>query len=283
MRKRLLALTLIAAGLMAPVGLVQALRIAPSPGPVRIVNSDAVFVGRVIEFEPMDVDAKPFPQAKDPVKYRIGVVKVNQIIRGLKVEKTVRVGFIPVTPPKPGEPRIGGRRGGPQLEVGQEGLFMVSKHANGKFYQAPDYGYFVPLAQQDFASEVATAKKVVAIMVNAKAVLESKDADERLLAASILISKYRTQKAPFPNKEELIDAEESKLILNAIANAKWEPFDFRKTNPQQLFFQLGISAKDGWKAPMKINSPNDMRDAVHAWVRAHGEYRIKRFVSGSEK
>ena len=102
-------------------------------GPRAIVNSEAVFVGRVLEIEPQDVDAKAFPAAKDTTKYRIAVVKVNEVIRGLKEEKTIRVGFIPLTAPK----KIIGGRGNPQLEVGQEGLFMISKHSDGKFYQAP--------------------------------------------------------------------------------------------------------------------------------------------------
>lgn len=283
MQKKLLAVAIVLAGLAVPLQSVWALVVAPPPGPVRIVNSDAVFVGRVIEFEPVDVEAKPFPQAKDSVKFRVAVVKVNVIIRGLKNEKTIRIGFIPPVAPKPGAPIIGGGRRGPLVEVGQEGLFMLSKHSAGTFYQAPNYGYFVPMAQKDFDKEVKTAKQVVAIMANPKTSLQSKDADERLLAASIQISKYRTQKPPFPNREEPIDAEESKLILNAIAGAKWGPFRFGETNPQQLFFQLGIGPKDGFEAPRKVTSPDDLRNAVQAWIRDHADYRIKRFVSGADK
>lgn len=280
MQKKLLALALIAAGAVLPIGFVRAMRIMPPPGPVRIVNSDAVFVGRVTEIEPIDVDAKAFPGAKETVKYRIAIVKVNQIINGLKDEKTLRVGFIPLVVPKAGVPMIG-RRGGPQLEVGQEGLFMIRKHHEGKYYNAPDFGYFVSAQQKNFDDEIKTAKKVVAVMADTKTALQSKDADERLLAVTILVGKYRTAKS-FPNKEEPIDAAESKLILNAIATAKWQPFKFGEANPQQLFNQLGINEKDGWKAPMKINGHDDMRNAVQAWIRDHGDYRIKRFVAGAE-
>ncbi len=283
MQKKFLALAVVMAGLVLPAQSVWALMVAPPPGPVRIVNSDAVFVGRVIEMEPVDVDAKPYPQAKETVKFRIAVVKVNSVIRGLKTEKTIRIGFNPPMEPKPGRPIIGGGRRGPAVEVGQEGLFMISKHSDGKFYQAPNYGYFVPMIQKDFDKEVKTAKQVVAIMADAKTALQSKDADERLLAASIQISMYRTQKAPFPNREEPISAEESKLILNAIASAKWGPVRFGDTNPQQLFFQLGVSQKDGFEQPRKITSPDDMRNAIQGWIRNHADYRIKRFVSGPEK
>ncbi len=283
MRKALLVLALIAAGLAIPIGFARALMIAPPPGPVRIVNSDAVFVGRVVDLEPVDLDAKAFPGAKDTVKYRIAVEKVNEIIRGLKEEKTVRVGFIPFVAPKPGQPLVSGGGRSPQLAVGQEGLFMISKHGDGKFYAAPNYGYFVSSQDKNLDKEVKIAKQVVAIMADTKSALKSKDADERLLAAAIAVGKYRTQKPPFPNKEESIDAEESKLILDAIAGAKWGPFRFGETHPQSLFFQLGIGPKDGWTAPKKLTGPDDMRNAVQAWIRDHGEYRIKRFVQSSDK
>src|SRR5262245_53872203 len=123
MQRKLLA-ALVLAGLTIPVGIAWALRAAPPPGPTRIANADAVFVGKVTEFEPVDVDAKAFPQAKETVKYRIAIVQVNEIIRGLKDEKTLRVGFVVPAPPKPGAPKIGGGNRFPQLQLGQEGLFM---------------------------------------------------------------------------------------------------------------------------------------------------------------
>lgn len=284
MSKRLLVLTLIMAGFAAPAGVAYALMIAPPPGPVRIVQSDLVFVGKVVEIEPAEMDAKPFPGSKDTVKYKIAVVKINEIIRGVKELKSVRVGFIPPVAPKAGVPIIGGGRRGPLLEVGQEGLFMISMHSDGNFYQAPNFGYFVPTAQRDFDAEVKTARRVVTILANPKQTLESKDADDRLMAASILISQYRTQKPPFPNNQEPIDAAESKLILNAIATASWKPGKFGDPNPYQLFTQLGITAQDGWKAPQKIKSQDDLREAVQAWIKSNGDgYRIKRFVAKAEK
>lgn len=283
MRKFVFVLALLAGGIFLPASIAPALMIAPPAGPVRIVNSDAVFVGRVVEIEPIDVDARRFPGAKDTVKWRIAVVKVNDAIHGLKTEKTVRVGFIPFVAPKPGQPIVspGGRS--PQLAVGQDGLFMISKHADAKFYQAPNYGYFVSVQDKAFNTEVKTAKKVVAIMADTTAAMKSKDADERLMAVSIAVSKYRTQKPPFPNKEELISVEESRLILDVLVKAKWGQFKFGEANPQQLFFQLGIGAKDGFAPPKQIRTPDDMRVAVEAWVRTHGDYQIKRFVPNADR
>jgi hypothetical protein len=276
MRTKFLVLMLVLVGVAIPVGVTQALVIAPPPGPVRVANSDAVFVGR-------DVEAKAFPGAKDPTKYRIAIVKVNEILHGLKEEKTVRVGFIPFVQ-KPGV-FIGGGGRSPQLQVGQEGLFMVTKHPAGKFYNAPGFGYFVSSQDMNnFDTEIKSTKKALAILKDTKAALQSKDAEERLLAAAIQIARYRTQKPPFPNKEEPIDAEESKLILNAIANAKWGPVKFGQVNPEQLLFQIGISDKDGFVRPKTAVTPEQMQKLVQTWVAANaGTYRMKRFVAAETK
>ena len=53
MRNRMVALAFVAVGLTAPIEMARALMIAPPPGPVRIVNSDAVFVGRVTQISRM--------------------------------------------------------------------------------------------------------------------------------------------------------------------------------------------------------------------------------------
>ncbi len=284
MRKKLLALSLAIVGAAIVCNAAWALIAAPPPGPVRIVNSDAVFVGRVTAIEPQDVDAKQFPGAKQTVKYRIAVVTISQTIRGLKDEKTIRVGFVPPVPPKPGVPITGGGNRSPQLQAGQDGLFMITKHAEGKFYQAPGFGYFVAAQDKNFADEVKLAKKVVVILADPLTALKSKDSEERLLAASIQIGKHRTQKPPFNNKQEPIDADESKLILDALLASKWQPGRFGDpANAYQIFAQIGIGPQDGWKSPAKVKDIDEIRQSVLAWLRDHPGYRIKRFLTQGEK
>jgi hypothetical protein len=283
MVRKLLALALSLGGLLLIGQAAYALIIAPPPGPVRIVQSDAVFVGKVIAIEPQDVDAKPFPGAKETVKYRIAVVSVSQAVKGMKDEKMVRVGFVPPVPRKPGLPISSGSLRNTQLQIGQEGLFMINKHSDGKFYQAPQFGYFVSAQDKSFTEEVNTAKKVVTVMANPLASLKSKDYEERLLAASIQISKHRTQKPPFRNQQEPIDAEESKLILDTLMANKWQPGRFGQTNGYQLFLQLGVGPQDGWKGPNQIKDIDEVRVAFQGWLKDNPNYRIKRFVSASDK
>lgn len=254
--------------------------IQPPPLPVRVGNVDAVFVGRVTEIEPTDVEAKSLPTAKENTTYRVAVVKINQAISGLKDEKTVRVAFIATMPGKVIRP-IG--RNSPKLEVGQEGLFMITSHHEEKFYLAPAYGYFISGQQKTYEDDVKTATKAAAVLKDVPTALASKDGDERLMAAAMQISKYRTQKPPFPNREEPIDEKESKSIMKALAEAKWAgPFAQGQIDPQRLFFQLGVHPEDGWKPPQKANA-DDMRQAIQAWVQANaGSYRIKRYVPGEK-
>jgi hypothetical protein len=277
MRKKILALAYMTIGLVLPIGFAAAgVLVAPPPIPVRIANSEVVFVGKVVALEPVDVDAKAFPAAKETTKYTIAVVNVGKVLSGLKDEKMVRVGFIAKTKPGP----IG--LFNPKLTVGQEGLFMISKHVEGKFYQAPMNGYFISSQQKTFEDDIKLANKALAILADTKSALKSKDADERLMAAAMVVAKYRTHKPGITIKEEPIDPTETKLILSAISDAKWGPVRFGELNPQQVFFQLGVGPKDGWKAPTKI-SPDDMRNAVQAWIQAHPDYRIRRFVPAAEK
>ena len=249
-------------------------RIQPPAVPIRVANTEVAFVGRVTEIEPVDVEAKASPTATDTTKYHIAVVKVNQIVNGLKEEKTLRIAFLADRPKiRPGIQFIA------KLEVGQEGLFMLNKHHEGKFYQAPMYGYFISAELKTYEDDVKAAKLGATILSDPKTALQAKDADERFMAAAMQIGKYRKQLGFANQKEMPIDAEESKLILNAIAGAKWTATTFRQPNPQQLFFQLGVGPADGWKTPMKANA-DEMREAIQDWIKANaGTYRIKKFVA----
>jgi hypothetical protein len=120
-------------------------------------------------------------------------------------------------------------------------------------------------------------------MDNPQAALKSKDADERLMAAAILIEKYRTFRGPGAPKQEPIDAAESKLIVLAIANADWKaPVNFGgfRPNPAQLFGRLGIGPNDGFK----VAPGTDYQVQAQNWLRDNAEkYRVQRFTSGDAK
>jgi hypothetical protein len=243
----------------------------PPPGPARVANSDIVVVGKVESLEPQDVKV-------GTTNYRIAVVKIEDGIRGIKAgTKTLRVGFIPVEKPKPMVIVTGGRP--VQLEAGQGGLFLLKKHEKEDFYTIPGVvGYYVNNDKnKEFDKEVQVAKAASKVVANPQAGLKAKDAEERLLAASILVEKYRAYRGP-KALQEAIDAEESKLILQAMADADWQAqgnFASLRPNPTQLFQRLGVSKNDGFVVQAGAN----YQEAIRAWLRDNaGKYRIQRFT-----
>ena len=247
----------------------------PPPGPARVANSDVVIVGKVDALEPQDVTVAN-------TKYRIAVVRINEGIKGAKAgQKTLRIGFVPIEKPNPMVIRTGARP--VQLEPGQEGLFLLKKHAKEDFYTIGGVvGYFINSDKnKDFDKEVQAAKASAKVTENLTGSLKAKDAEERLSAAAVLIEKYRTFR---PNaKQEPIDAEESKQILQALAGADWHVqvnFMSLRTNPTQLFQRLGVTAKDGFVPPKGGN----YQEAIRIWlVRNADTYRIQRFVAAQTK
>jgi len=261
-------------------GIVHAGTIAmPPPGPARVANADAVIVGKVEALEPQDMKV-------GTTNYRIAVVRITQGLRGTKDEKTVRVGFIP-TPPQP--------KGGPivvtsgprevQFQVGQEGLLLLVKKGKENFYVLPGpVGYYVGSEKNpSFEKEVQGIKGFAKAIEDPQKALKSNDADEQLVAASLLIDKYRSLRGPGKVKLEPIDAEESKRILQVLADADWKAqlnFSTFRPNAAGLFQQLGVAAKDGFMPPPGGN----YQEAAHRWVRENMEkYRIQRLVVESGK
>jgi hypothetical protein len=272
--RRFMSVALALVGVGALVSSVQALMIAIPPGPQKFLNAGAVVVGRVTGMEPTDVDL-------NGAKYRVAVLQVSEVVTGVKADtKSIRIGFI-VPNEDPKAPRIS--RPPVQVQVGQDGLFILSKFSNADMYMAPGFGFFVPAAANNFKSEIADAKKAAAISQDPVAAIKSKDARDQMFGLQVLVNKYRSVPAGLnvqTAKQEPIDAEESKLILKTIAAADWKtPQRFGAVSPIQVWMQLGITAKDGWTQPKQFNQIQ-FGESVQEWVRANGEtYRIQRFVA----
>ena len=266
----------------------------------KLTQADAIFVGRVVAIEPMDVETIPAPgQAK--VNYRIAVVQVTESIFGLKKgTQQVRIGFVaqavngggfngggvqiqPAFPPnglrRPFQPNFP-----MQLQVGQDGMFAVAKHHKENFYLAPNQSSFITReGNQGFDAEVKTAKQLAKVMGSPVAALKADDKQDRYLAAAILVTKYRNVANPTGKvmKQEPIDAEESKLILQAIAGGDWTPGRFNATvpNPFELFNQLGITPKDGYNL-VNVRTQQDIAQHMQKWLdENNGKYRINRQVA----
>ncbi len=249
-----------------------------SPLPERVATADAVVVGKVTGIEDKTVSAEPFAGAKDKVEYQIAVVKIEDGILGTKGLTHVKVGTI-----KPPEGQRIIRPGGlapPKLNVDREGIFFLHKHPSESFFVLQGATSVINKANNDnYEKEVARVKECAKLLADPKAGLKSKSADERALTASMLVIRYNTAHAG-QTKRESIDADESKLILNALADGDWtKGNDLNDLSPQWGFSRLGLTDKDGWNARGPFTAPNDYQDAAKAWLKGHADsYRIQRFV-----
>jgi hypothetical protein len=279
-------LGLLLASLPAPA---KAMMIAAAPIPQRVAQADVVVVGKVTAIEDKTVSATQAPGTKDKVEYHVAVIKIKDDLLGAKGLTHIKVGFIvpkeiPTPPPGPGGAvRLPIRRYPTvKLEVDQEVCAFLKKHHDGEFYVAQNYFDVIDKKAPDFDKQVEQAKKCAKALADPKASLKAKDAGERLLTAGMLVSRYRTFRGPNA-KTEAIDADESKLIMNALAEADWTKVSRDTVSPLQAFAQLGVTEKDGftWKpAPGVALPPNAYQNAAKEWVKANAEkYRIQRFVA----
>jgi hypothetical protein len=250
--------------------------IAPPPLTQRIAVADTIILGRVTAIEDVDVEAAVLPGG-DKIKYRIAVVTVNDTLRGKGDLKTIKVGF--KAPAVQG--KIGPKYPMANLQAGREYVLLLQKHHEGKFLQVELYVDAIEIAPAGKSdADIAQIKRCVKLINNPKAALQSKDEADRLLAATMLIQKYRGRPA---EKTEPIDAEESQLILKALQGVKdWGKYDpITNTNAVMLFQRLGLTEKDGFRPLVNIKDYNrDWGNAAQAWLEKNAAtYRIQRFVA----
>ncbi|MBY0523076.1 MAG: hypothetical protein K2R98_06740 [Gemmataceae bacterium] len=285
-RTKLLCLCLAAVlTILAVTVPVQALVMAPSPIPDRVALADIIIIGKVTAIEDKTVMAKRFPDDKEKAQFGVGVVEVEDGIIGAKAKAKIRIGFVPPPPPNPNQPQIGGGRNRfPALTptVGQEACWFLTKHIDGDFYTIG--AYFNVIGKKDnanFQKEVDLVKRCAKLLNEPAAGLKSKDPEDRLLTAGMLIIKYRTPRQFANNpKSEAIDAEQSKLILEALASADWTKRDpITQASPYMYFNRLGLTDKDGWMQPKDGN----VAAAAQKWIKDNaGKYRVQRYMADAK-
>src|SRR5262249_11390638 len=144
------------------------------------------------------------------------------------------------------------------------------KHPKEDFYTAQNYFDVIDKKSPNFAKELAEAKKAAKLLADPKAGLKAKDADDRFLTAAMLIIRYKTPKGDGA-KLAPVDADQSKLILLALADADWSPKAGRfMMTPQAMFSRLGVTAADGWTPPKDYK---EFPDQAKKWLKANaGKY-----------
>src|SRR5262249_42232561 len=184
------------------------------------------------------------------VEYTIAVVEIKDGLLGAKGVTHVKIGFV--------EPKAapGGPEGGPirrppirfqpvALAKNQEGCFLLTQHFEETFYTAPAFDYGINKQDNpNYDKELDTIKQCAKLLADPDAGLKSKDAGDRFLTAALLVIRYRTPTGGNP-KEEKVDAAQSKLILQGLADGDWSKgFSPTELTPMMVFGPLGLTAKD---------------------------------------
>jgi hypothetical protein len=266
-------------GLSASAQVSSKLAIRLIPLPERVASADAVVTGKVSEIEDKTVSASPAPGNDNKIEYQIAVVKVEDNVMGAKGLTHVKIGY-PVPPaPGTGRPIIGGRVP-VKLEQGNEGIFYLQKHPTENFYLINDRQNYVQKDNNtNYEKDLELTKKFAKLLADPMANLKSKDAEERSTTAALLLYKYTTFK-PGATKREDIDAAESKLILQGLADADFTKMDI---NPAGAFYRLNPQPKDGWQ-PVAFKDQKEMGEAAKKWLKDNADkFHVQRLVADDKK
>jgi hypothetical protein len=274
-----------------------ALMIAMKPAAQRAITAETIVVGKVTAIEKEVVEAAPFKNAPNKVAYKVAVVKVETALAGANNVTHIKIGFIP--PPMNADPAPGGpgprpaiaRRPNlmPELKEGQEFVFFLSKHPTANFLVMPMMSPPLDVKNEETKKDLENIKKTLAVFADPVKALKSEKADERGFAAAVMIAKHRSHPDDGGEPDQTpIKAEESKLILKALAEADWTKFDRAAPNGMQSFYQLQLTDKDGWVMPKPVrpqpgqpavNFNEVVKEAYVKWLDGAGkDYVIKKVV-----
>jgi hypothetical protein len=240
----------------------------------RVAIADLVALGTVTEIEPEGVEAD-HPRSGKKAMLKIARVRLKEQYVGPR-SKSVRVAFVA----KENQPVDGRRIPTAVLEKGQE-VLMFLRHKQGEnFYRIP--GYFGVTGdgvnkylRGNLAEEVPEAKAMCKIIANPQGALKSKDDTERMMAAYMLATRYRTHPIDAPlgkTKETEIGAEESRAIMDGLLLLA----EKRAGNFYSTAYNLNLTQVDGF-------GPAFTPEKAKAFIAENRDkYRIKMLVPAKE-
>jgi hypothetical protein len=261
------------------------------PLPERVALADLVAVGKVQAIEPRNLVALPASGDSQGIEYQVAVLKLDQVLGGVQGLSHARLAFQPNALQYFEDERLEKAaampfRGSAQafLAVGFDACFFLHGTFGHSYFQAPGYQDIVPReGNTNFDKELDLIKKCVKLLAEPLASLRSKDASDRLLAAAMLVTAYRTPKSSYGPEpiQEAIDVEQSRLIVQAIADADWNNVDPQtQLNPAQVFQRLALTEREGWRLPPQgFRAQQEHADHVKQWLKGPGaNYRMLRFL-----
>lgn len=248
------------------------------PIPNKIAQADCVVVGKITAVEPKPVLARLYAHIDAKMEFVVADVEVSELLLGPKGAKKVRVAFVAFQV-KSGEHK-------PAPAVGQEGCFYAVKHCTEDFYVVPAGG-FHDKKGKDFEQELALTRRSCEFLNEPNTALKAKELQDRVLTAYLLVLRYTYAPMRLRGKNEAkpIDAEQSKLIMLALAEADWDrPADQMEVSPRYAVSLIREAARLGGVAMPKsfpTNTGDLKKDAValKQWLQDNAEsYRIQQLV-----
>jgi hypothetical protein len=237
---------------------------AAPPVPERVARADVVAVGKVTAIDDTAV------LDLDKVEHRVALVKASDAPlggKGLDLDK-LRVAF-----PKEDDREF------PQwnLKPGQEAIFLLTRRESEPFFQLPGPWAVLDKKSASYDKDADLVKRCARALADPDAGLKAKDADERYLTAALLVVRDRTPRPGVGPATELVDADRSKRILEALADADWsEKGATAPVSPLVVFGRLGLTDKEGWTLPKDLK---DLPEAARKWLKDNASsYRLRRLV-----
>lgn len=175
-------------------------------------------------------------------------------------------------------------------------LFFLTKHPNGDFHVMPVMSPPLDVKSEAGKKELEVVKKLTEIMADPMKGLRSDQQAVRAETAAIMVMKHRSYPEFAREVEQVaINAEESKLILQALTEGEWTenvrpaPGAAGMPSAYMAFLNLGLTEQDGWTQPVvpKVQPgqpPTDFaaiqKKAFGNWLTGPGkEFVIKKFVA----
>lgn len=266
--------------LFAGVGLVVVSAVLAQPGAIatkayidpatqsplaRFLAASTVVVGKVQSVETEAIES-------GGLKYSIANVKVEDGLIGTKNVTHLKVGFISA-------------QRGTELASGGQYLLFLTKHPSEGFQIIPPMALPIPASDEaKYKKAVAEVEKAATAVKDPTAALKAEKAADRGHAAVVLLTMYRTPPTGSPRlmDNEDLSADESKLLLDALAEADWAT-ETHGISGFSAFRGLNLTAKDGWTPPgvkPGVSVFDEYKKAFVAWrgTAAGTEYRVKKLV-----
>ena len=183
------------------------------PQPVRAATlSNVVVTGTVTAVECEPTDAKLTPSAAEEVGFTITVVKIDRPLLGAKNLTHVRIG-VPVGREKDG---------GNVIPKDGKVLLFLRRHPTAGFLVPSRFHPSVELGGPAAADTLCRVEAVTDAVNDPVKALSAEKKDDRVVAAAVLAERYRNlAKGATDTVEVDRPAEESRLLLAALAEADW--------------------------------------------------------------